>query len=175
MLYEFDGQRPTVGEGTYVSELADVIGDVRIGRNCYIGHRAVLRGDYGRIEIGDETAVEEGVVIHSPPQEVCSIGRRTTMGHGAIIHAKVMKDNCVIGMGAVVSLWAEIGEWAIVAEGSVVKLRDVVPDRVMVAGAPAKVIRPLEPKDEEMWNWGKQLYIDLAARYLRCGGLKPLK
>jgi carbonic anhydrase/acetyltransferase-like protein (isoleucine patch superfamily) len=174
MLYEFDGQRPVVEEGAYVSELADVIGDVRVGAGCYIGHRAVLRGDYGRIEIGPETAVEEGVIIHSPPDETCAIGSRATLGHGAIVHGTSLGDSCVIGMGAVVSLWAEVGEWAIVAEGAVVRMRGSVPDRVVAAGRPARVVRELKAKDQEMWSWGKQLYVDLAARYLRCGGLKPL-
>ena len=67
MLYKFDGKVPTVGKGTCVSDIARIIGDVVIGSNCYIGHGAILRGDYGRIEIGDGTAVEEGVIVHAPP------------------------------------------------------------------------------------------------------------
>ena len=164
MLYEFEGRRPTVAEGAYVSELADVIGDVTIGPGAYVGHRALLRGDYGSIRVGAETAVEEGVIIHAPPDDVCDIGARVTLGHGAIIHGKRLADSCVIGMGAVVSLWAEVGEWAIVAEGAVVNMRRVIPERVVAAGSPARVVRPLEAKDEELWNWGKQLYVDLARR-----------
>lgn len=68
MLYRFDGSQPVIGAGTYISETATVIGDVRIGERCYVGHGAILRGDYGTIEIGDETAIEEGVIIHAPPE-----------------------------------------------------------------------------------------------------------
>jgi len=81
MLYRFDGKQPVVDRGTYVSEFARVIGEVVIGKDCYIGHGAILRGDYGRIEIGGGTAVEEGAIVHAPPQEINSIGRRVTIGH----------------------------------------------------------------------------------------------
>ncbi len=71
MLYSFDNRSPQIGKETYVSETAVLVGDVRVGDNCYIGHGAILRGDYGTIEIGSATAIEEGVVIHAPPEERC--------------------------------------------------------------------------------------------------------
>ena len=72
MLYEFDARKPVLGTGTYVSETATVIGEVRIGNECYIGHGAILRGDYGTIEIGDGTAVEEGVTCTPRPRTPAS-------------------------------------------------------------------------------------------------------
>lgn len=174
MLYRFDGKQPVVGAGSYVSEIARVIGEVVIGKNCYIGHGAILRGDYGRIEIGDGTAVEEGAILHAPPNDTNAIGRRVTIGHGAVVHAKRVGDAAVIGMGAVVSIWAEIGDWAIVAEGSVVKLKQVIPSEVVAAGNPARVVRDVSEKDKEFWRWGKQLYIDLAQKYLETG-LEPIE
>ena len=169
MLYRFDNREPKIGERTYASESALLIGDVRIGDNCYIGHGAILRGDYGTIEIGDGTAVEEGVVIHAPPEETCWIGEKVTIGHGAVIHSKSIGDFAVIGMGAIVSAWAEVGEGTIVAEGSVVKREQKVPAGVVAAGNPARVVREVSRKDEDFWNRGKQLYIDLAKKYLDIG------
>ncbi|BBO84753.1 gamma carbonic anhydrase family protein [Desulfosarcina ovata] len=169
MLYQFDGRRPQIGKTTYISELAQIIGDVVIGENCYIGHGAILRGDYGRIVIGNETAVEEGVIIHAPPDDTQTIGRRVTMGHGAILHAKSIGDLAVIGMGAIVSLFSQVGEGSIVAEGSVVKSNQAIPDNVVAAGNPARVVRPINDRDEAMWTYGKQLYVDLAAKYLSLG------
>ena len=166
MLYRFDGKQPVVGKGSYISDNARVIGDVLIGTNCYIGHGAILRGDYGRIEIGNGTAVEEGAIVHAPPKEANRIGKKVTIGHGAVVHGKHIGDQAVIGMGAVTSVWAEIGEWAIVAEGSVVKMKQIIPPKVVAAGNPAKIMRELSEKDEEFWSWGKQLYIDLAKKYL---------
>lgn len=174
MLYEFDGKQPVVGKQSYVSDIARVIGDVVIGDHCYIGHGAILRGDYGRIEIGDGTAVEEGAIIHAPPSDVNRIGRKVTIGHGAVVHGKRIGDQAVIGMGAIVSIWSEIGEWAIVAEGSVVKLKQIIPPRVVAAGNPARIVREVSEKDREFWNWGKKIYIDLAEKYLAIG-MQPLQ
>lgn len=169
MLYLFDGKQPQVGAGTYVSELAHVIGDVIIGDRCYIGHGAIVRGDYGRIVIGEGTAVEEGVIIHAPPGDTQTIGRRVTLGHGAILHGRSIGDLAVVGMGAVASIFSQVGERSIVAEGSVVKLNQQIPEKVVAAGNPARVVRAVTDQDEELWAFGKQLYIDLAAKYLEQG------
>jgi carbonic anhydrase/acetyltransferase-like protein (isoleucine patch superfamily) len=166
MLYRFDGRQPAVGQKTYVSQLATVIGDVVIGENCYIGHGAIIRGDYGRIEIGSGTAVEEGVIIHCPPGDLQRIGERVTLGHGAILHGRCIGDLAVIGMGAVLSIWSDIGERSIVAEGSVVKANQVVPAGMVAAGNPARTVREVTEKDAALWAYGKQVYIDLAAKYL---------
>lgn len=169
MLYSFDGKQPSIGKNTYVSETALVIGDVRIGDNCYIGHGAILRGDYGSIEIGSGTAVEEGVVMHAPPNELCKVGEKVTFGHGAIIHSQEIGDMAVIGMGAVTSIRSKIGSWSIVAEGAVVKMNQEIPENMVVAGNPAKVVRGVEERDKKFWINGKQIYIDLAAKYLKIG------
>jgi len=173
LLYAFDGRRPEIGRDVYVSEQAVVIGDVKIGDGCYVGPGAILRGDYGRIEIGSGTAVEENVTIHAPPQRVCQIGKKVTLGHGAIIHASTVGDLAVVGMGAVLSLGVEVGEKAIVAEGAVVRMSQKVPAGVVVAGNPATVIRNVTPEEEERWKSGKQLYINLAKKYLKIG-LQPI-
>lgn len=169
VFYEFDGKRPQAGNESYVSETAIIIGDVKIGDNCYVGHGAILRGDYGSIRIGAGSAVEEGVVIHAPPRDICDIGKMVTIGHGAIIHAAVIGEFSVIGMGAVLSLRSIIGKHTIIAEGAVVKRQQTIPDNVVAGGNPAKVLRDIKAKDEEYWAMGKKLYIDLAKKYLAIG------
>lgn len=169
MLYRFEDRKPEVGVDSYISEHALVIGEVKIGNNCYIGHGAILRGDYGRIEIGSGTAVEEGVIIHAPPGEICQIGEKVTLGHGAIIHASYIGDLALIGMGAIISIWAEIGEGTIVAEGCVVTKKQKIPAGSVVNGNPAKIARKVTDKDKKFWGRGKQLYIDLAKKYLTTG------
>jgi len=169
MLYRFDGKQPEVGKNTYVSELARVIGDVAIGDNCYIGHGAILRGDYGRIKVGSGTAIEEGVMVHAPPDDICRIGDKVTIGHGAIIHCSIIGDYAVIGMGAVLSIFSRIGAKAIVAEGSIVTMRQTVDERAMVAGNPAKFVREVNADDEKIWSRAKQVYVDLAIKYLKDG------
>jgi len=169
MFYRFDGRQPVVGIGTYVSETAIVIGDVRIGSDCYIGHGAILRGDYETIEIGNETAIEEGVIIHAPPQDYCSIGQGVIIGHGAIIHAKRIGDFVGIGMGAILSIRSEVSSGSTVAEGSVVKREQKIPESVVVAGNPAKKIREISQKEKDFWDWSRRLYVDLANKYCKLG------
>ncbi len=169
MLYRFDGSQPVIGAGTYISETATVIGDVRIGERCYVGHGAILRGDYGTIEIGDETAIEEGVIIHAPPGECCSIGNGVILGHGAIIHVKAIGDSAGIGMGATLSIHSEIGRASVVAEGAIVKQGQMVPESVVVAGNPAKKIKDMLQRDIAFWAYSRQIYVDLAAKYCRLG------
>ncbi|MCX8109884.1 MAG: gamma carbonic anhydrase family protein [Syntrophorhabdaceae bacterium] len=169
MIYRFDGKEPVMGKMTYVSETATVIGDVQIGNDCYIGHGAILRGDYGRIVIGSETAIEEGAIIHAPPNDICLIGNGVIIGHGAIIHSKKIGDGALIGMGAILSIRSEIGNGSIVAEGAIVRLGEQIGDDIMIAGNPARKIRGVNQKDREWWLYSKKLYVDLAHKYLRLG------
>ena len=173
MLFAFDGKAPTLGADSYVSPTAQVIGDVRIGSGCYIGHGAILRGDYGTIIIGDRTAVEEGVILHAAPGAVNEVGSGVTLGHGAILHGSRLGDGCLVGMGAVVSLSAVIGENTIVAEGAVVRQGQQVPGGVLVGGIPAKVIRPITEKDLQIRRESVALYVALAKKYLTLG-MEPL-
>ena len=168
MIYRFEGKCPQIDSSAYVSESAEIIGDVTIGARCYIGPGAIIRGDENPIYIGDESAVEDGCIIHVGGSETltdgCHIGRRVTIGHGAIIHANYLRDGSNIGMGAIVSMFADVGEYAVVAEGAVVKKGQVIPPRVVVGGTPAKILRELEEKDIALWERSKQVYIDLAAK-----------
>ena len=169
MFYEFNGKKPVIGDDTYVSETALLIGDVIIGSRCYIGHGVILRGDYGTIDIGDEVTVEEGVIVHAPPGECCSIGNGVVIGHGAIVHAKSIGENAGIGMGAILSLRSEIGQETIVAEGGVVKQEQCVPASIVLAGNPAKRTRDISEKDRDFWAYSRKVYSDLTQKYLAKG------
>jgi carbonic anhydrase/acetyltransferase-like protein (isoleucine patch superfamily) len=169
MLYRFDGKQPVIGSESYVSETATVIGDVKIGERCYIGHGAILRGDYGAIVLGNETSVEEGVIVHAPPQETCTIGNGVVIGHGATVHSKSIGDRAGVGMGAVLSIRSEIGDDSVVGEGAVVKQGQIVPPGVVVGGNPAKKIKDMTDKDIAFWVRARQIYVDLALKYLKIG------
>mgnify|MGYP001825072968 CR=1 FL=1 len=94
-IYEFEGRTPRISPTAYVAPSAQVIGDVVIGEECYVGHGAILRGDYGTIEVGDGTAVEEGVIVHARPEDKTVFGKRVTLGHGAMIHNAVVRDEAL--------------------------------------------------------------------------------
>jgi carbonic anhydrase/acetyltransferase-like protein (isoleucine patch superfamily) len=163
----FEGQRPQIGEGTYIHPSADVFGDVTIGEGCWIGPGARIRGDYGMIVIGDHSSVEDNCVIHARPGEQTTIGNWVTLGHGAIIHnVRMIHDYAIIGMGAVVSDWAEIGEWAVVGEGAVVRQGQEVPANHIAVGVPARVLDKQVSEDyKAQWTRFKGIYVDLARRY----------
>ena len=99
-IYEVNGRRPVIGQGSWIAPTAQIIGDVRIGSNCYIGYGAVIRGDYGTIIIGNGSAVEEMVMIHARPGGLTDIGESVTIGHMAMIHNCKLCSFCVIGMNS---------------------------------------------------------------------------
>jgi carbonic anhydrase/acetyltransferase-like protein (isoleucine patch superfamily) len=161
-IYEFENKKPKIGEGTFVFKSADIIGDVIIGKNCYIGPGARIRGDYGSIRIGDNTAIEENVVIHARPDDITKIGSWVTLGHASIIHNAVIHDWAVIGMGAIVSDWSEIGKWAVVAEGAVVKNKQKIPNNQISVGIPAKIVSEISIEYKKQWTEYKKIYSELA-------------
>jgi carbonic anhydrase/acetyltransferase-like protein (isoleucine patch superfamily) len=163
-IYEFENKKPRIGKGTFVFKSADIIGDVIIGKNCYIGPGARIRGDYGSIRIGDNNAIEENVVIHARPDDITTIENHVTLGHASIIHNAAIHDWAVIGMGAIVSDWAEIGKWAVVAEGAVVKNKQKVPNKAIAVGVPAKIVSEVSEEYKNQWTGYKKIYSDLACK-----------
>lgn len=165
-IFEYKGMKPQIGPDCYIAESAEVIGRVVLGEGVYVGPGAKIRGDYGKIEIGEGTAVEENCVIHARPEETCRIGSRVTLGHMCMVHnAKLIDDYAVIGMGSIVSDWATVGKWSVVAEGGLVKNRQAVPPGKIAAGSPVRVIGDVKEAYKKDWQRFKQLYVDIAATY----------
>jgi carbonic anhydrase/acetyltransferase-like protein (isoleucine patch superfamily) len=166
MISTFEDRTPQIGPDAYVHPSADVLGHVRIGAGCWIGPGARIRGDYGQIEIGDHTAVEDNCVIHARPGEQTTIGRWVTLGHACIVHNATIHDWAIIGMGAIVSDWAIVGEWAVIGEGTVVRQRQEIPAGRIAVGTPAKLLeKPIADDFKTQWRGFKALYVDLAKRY----------
>ncbi len=160
-LYEFEGKRPTIGKTSFVPESADIIGDVVIGEGCFIGVGARIRGDYGKIRIGDRTSVQENVVIHAREGDQTVVGSNVQLGHGCILHNCTVKDNAVIGVGAILTDFSVVGDWAIVGEGAVV--RGEIPDGKIAVGVPAKVIGEVTETHKQEWQYYKDKYAELAS------------
>ncbi|MEA1966745.1 MAG: gamma carbonic anhydrase family protein [Thermodesulfobacteriota bacterium] len=164
-VYRYGERIPEIGRNSYISDSARVIGDVIIGDNCYIGHGAIVRGDYGKIIIADGTAIEENAILHIRPNGVLELEESVTVGHGAIIHGKQIKSHAVIGIGSVIGFDVVIGSWAIIAEGCVVPQKTIIPDEKITGGVPFKIIGDVKQKHKDFWTYGKQLYVDLAREY----------
>jgi len=164
-IYEINNRKPTIGEGAWIAPTAQIIGDVRIGKNCYVGFGAILRGDYGTIIIGDGSAVEEGVIIHARPFGETIIGKSVTIGHMVMIHNATIKDFAVIGMQSMISDFSEIGEWSIIAEQSLVKRKQIISDYTVYAGSPAVPKGMVQERHKQEWTLGKKVYVDLTSQY----------
>jgi carbonic anhydrase/acetyltransferase-like protein (isoleucine patch superfamily) len=164
-IFEFEGRRPRIAVSAYIAPSAQVIGDVQIAEHCYIGHGAILRGDYGTIVVGEGTAIEEGAIVHARPGDRTVFGREVTLGHGAMVHNARIDEYAVIGMRATVSDYSRVGAWAIVGEMALVRNSQEIPAEKVAVGVPAKVIGDVTDQHKAMWTYGKQLYQDLARRY----------
>jgi carbonic anhydrase/acetyltransferase-like protein (isoleucine patch superfamily) len=162
-IYEIEGKSPQVGKGTWVAPSADIIGDVEIGENCYIGFGAIIRGDFGKIIIGNQSLVEECVVIHTAEQT--KIGNKVIIGHMAMIHDASIQDGALIGMKSVICEFATIGEMSILAEQSLVRKKKSIPPGKIVAGSPARVVGDVGKHHREKFARGHNAYLKLIRSY----------
>ncbi|MBL7125110.1 MAG: gamma carbonic anhydrase family protein [Dehalococcoidales bacterium] len=175
MIRSLDGKTPKIAESAFVSEAAYVIGDVEIGENSSVWPGAVIRGDFGSIKIGKNTAIEDNCVIHagtpSTPsyREDVTIGDNVHIGHGAVINCRRIGSNVLIGMNSTILHDAEIGDFCIIGAGCLVSQGMKIPDKSFVAGVPGKIKGEASP--EQLW-WveeGPQIYVELVKRYKEQG------
>src|SRR5258705_7253801 len=150
MFYEFKGFKPVADESSFVHPLAAVTGNVIIGKNCYIGPGAALRGDWGAIIIEDGCNVQENCIIHMFPGVTVRLEESSHIGHGAIIHGATIGKNCLVGMNSVIMDHVELGTECIVGALSFIKEGEKIPPRSLVVGNPAKIIKQVS---DEMITW----------------------
>ena len=161
MIYEFNNYRPVVDESSFIHPQAAVTGYVVIGKNCYIGPGAALRGDWGKIIIEDGCNVQENCTLHMFPGASVLLKEGSHIGHGAIIHGATIGRNCLVGMNAVVMDNVELGDESIVAALSFIKQDEKIPARSLLAGNPARIIKQVS---DEMLAWkteGTRIYQQL--------------
>ena len=176
MTYSFKGFRPVIHESSFVHPEAAVTGNVIIGKNCYIGPGAALRGDWGGIIIEDGCNVQENCIIHMFPGVTVLLKGSSHIGHGAIIHGATIGKNCLVGMNAVIMDNVELGDECIVGALSFIKEGEKIPSRSVLVGNPAKIIKQVT---DEMIDWktkGTQLYQQLPKEmFEECKACEPLR
>ena len=163
MIYSFKGHIPVIHESSFVHPLAAVTGNVIIGKNCYVGPGAAIRGDWGEIVLEDGVNVQENCIIHMFPGKSIILKTGAHVGHGAVIHGANLGVNCLIGMNSVIMDGAEIGDECIVGAMSFVKAEAKFPTRKLIVGNPAEAIKDVT---NEMIAWktaGTKLYQQLPA------------
>ncbi len=171
-IYELDGMAPKLGQGAWVADSAQVMGDVQLGENASVWFGAVLRGDSATIRIGRNSNVQDLSVIHADDGVPTTIGENVTIGHQVMLHGCTIGDDSLIGIQAVVLNNAKIGRNCIVGAGAVVTEGKEFPDNSLIVGAPAKVIRTRDEAAVSQLRQSAEHYVDNARRFAK--GLKKV-
>ena len=150
MIYEFNGYKPVIHKSAFIHPLAAVTGNVIIGQDVYIGPGAAIRGDWGKIVIEDGCNVQENCTIHMFPGVTVTLNKSAHIGHGAIIHGSTIGENTLVGMNAVVMDNVKVGKECIIGALAFLKEGMTIPDRKVVVGNPAKIIKDVT---DEMADW----------------------
>jgi carbonic anhydrase/acetyltransferase-like protein (isoleucine patch superfamily) len=139
------GFSPKFGEDCYIAENATIVGEVSCGNQCSFWFNAVVRGDVNYIKMGDKVNVQDGACIHGTFEKFgTTIGNNVSIGHNAMVHGCTIKDNVLVGMGAIIMDGAVIGENSIIAAGAVVLQNTIVEAGSVYAGMPAKKVKDVD-------------------------------
>ncbi len=161
-LETFLGRQPETAGAAFVAPNATVLGAVTLGAQASIWYGCVVRGDINTIEVGEGTNIQDLTMVHLADDHGVKIGRFSTIGHSAIIHACEIGDECLVGMGATVLDGAKIGDQCIIGANALVTQRFVAPAGSMILGSPAKVVRALTPEERAgIKRWALK-YIEVA-------------
>ena len=167
IIRPFRGQAPRLAPDVFVADNAAIIGDVEIGEASSIWYSATVRGDVMPIRIGAFTSIQDNAVIHVTAGRFgTTIGSRVTVGHGAIVHACVVEDDCLIGMGSILLDGCHIGRGSLIGAGALVTPGTVIPPGSMVVGSPAKIKRNISDEETRWIAFSSQHYVELARAYI---------
>ena len=172
-LFEFEGKRPTIHPTAFVAPTATIVGDVTIEEDASVWYGAVVRADYSPVVIRAGANVQDGSILHAPPEMPIVVGAGATVAHLCVIHGATLGEECLVANGATILDGAKIGARAMIAGGAVVTPGAEIPDGMLAAGIPAKVKGPISGTPSEMWvKINPPAYRDLARRHRE--GMKPL-
>jgi carbonic anhydrase/acetyltransferase-like protein (isoleucine patch superfamily) len=172
-LYEFEGLRPTIHPTAFVAPTATIVGDVTVEAEASVWYGAVVRADYAPVVIRAGANVQDGSILHAPPEMPIEVGAGATVAHLCVIHGATLGEECLVANGATVLDGARIGARAMIAGGAVVTPGAEIPDGMLAAGVPAKVKGPIAGTPSEVWvTMNPIAYRSLAQRHL--AGMRPI-
>jgi carbonic anhydrase/acetyltransferase-like protein (isoleucine patch superfamily) len=164
-VYALGGNAPQVPATAFVAAEATLVGKVTLGERASVWFGAVLRGDNELISIGDASNVQDGAVLHTDPGFPLSVGTGVTIGHQAMLHGCTIGDGSLVGIQAVILNGVVVGRHCIVGAGALLTEGKVFPDRSVIMGAPAKVVREVSDSDLRMMAGAADSYSNRAALY----------
>ncbi|WP_193212107.1 gamma carbonic anhydrase family protein [Luteolibacter marinus] len=162
----YEGIAPRIASSAFVAGSADVIGRVTLGEESSVWYNATVRGDINEIVIGPRSNVQDNAVIHLSDDHGTYLGELVTVGHSAILHACTVRDEVLVGMGAIVLDGAEIGERSIIGAGALVTGGTVIPPGSLVLGSPAKVVRTLSADEQAKVKTWAEKYVVQSRKFL---------
>ncbi len=158
-LDRFLSADPVFANDVFIAPNATVLGKVSIGSRSSVWFQSVVRADINEIEIGAETNIQDGSILHVADRYGLEIGDQVSCGHRAVLHACAIQDRVLVGMNAIVMDGAEVGAGSIIGAGALLTKGTRIPAGSLVLGSPAKVVRPLTPGEQKGIE-------DLAAKYV---------
>ena len=172
MIRSFRGVTPRIGENSYIDESAVVIGDVEMGDNCSVWPLTVIRADINKIRIGNETNIQDGSVLHvthkgpfSPDGAELHIGDQVTVGHKVLLHGCRIGNQCLIGMGSIVTDNVHIEDRVMIGSGSLVPPNKVLESGYLYFGNPVVQKRPLSEREIEFLSYVAGHYVLMKESY----------
>jgi carbonic anhydrase/acetyltransferase-like protein (isoleucine patch superfamily) len=172
-MFMFEGRAPTVSPGAWIAPTATLVGDVRVEEGASIWYGAVLRADFGPIVVRRGANVQDGSVLHGGDDPVTEIGEGATVGHLCVVHGAIVHAEALIGNGATVLDQAVIGRRALVAAGATVPPRMTVPEGMLAAGVPARVVGPVKGGAQVWVETNPEIYRELARRHASVRPVEP--
>lgn len=165
-IEKFADFSPNIHDTAFVAASADVIGRVTLHEQSSVWYQTTLRGDINEIVIGPRSNIQDNTVIHLADDYGCHVGELVTVGHSAILHACTLKDEVLVGMGAIVLDGAVIGERSIIGAGALVTGGTVIPPGSLVLGSPAKVVRTLSLDEQAKVKTWAEKYVRVSREFL---------
>jgi len=164
-LFAFEGNEPQVSPEAWIAPTATLVGDVRVEAKASVWYGAVLRADFGPIIVRRGANIQDGSVLHGGDDPITEIGEGATIGHLCVVHGCVIGAEALIGNGSTVLDKVIVGRRALVAGGATVPPGMVIPDGMLAAGVPAKVIREVTGGAKHWVETNPEIYRDLARRH----------
>ncbi len=156
---------PEIDPSCLIARGAIVLGNVRLGRNSSVWYNTVIRGDTERVEVGEDTNIQDLSMLHADPGFPCLIGPRVTVGHRAILHGCTVEEDSLIGMGAILLNGVRVGRGSVIGAGAVLLEGTQVPPGSLVVGLPGKVIRPVDESTPDRIDRTWRHYVKEAERH----------